>query len=100
MRKWRPCRRLCRVRVVNMEQPVDLYELMVGNGKNARLKAEYERALAAFEAGKFHDTTTLLGALLNAIPEDGPSIRLMARAIDCLLEKPEEFDPVWELPGK
>jgi adenylate cyclase len=94
-------RRLCRVRVVNMAEPVELHELMTGDRELcARLKADYERALAAFEAGRFHEAATGLGSLLGVQPKDGPSIRLMARAVECLLERPEEFDPVWELPGK
>ena len=33
-------------------------------------------------------------------PEDGPALLLLSRAVQCMVEEPDPFDPVWVLPGK
>ena len=40
-----------------------------------------------------------LRKLVTEHVNDGPSLVLMARAVNCLVD-PEEFCPVWELSGK
>lgn len=94
-------RRLCQVRVVNIVEPVELYEL-VGEGAAgwAGLKAGYEEALGHFEQGQFRQAARLLGQLLPEHPHDGPTLVLNSRVADCLLDGAANFDPVWELPGK
>ena len=42
----------------------------------------------------------ILGRLCLEYPHDGPALFLMARAVNCMVEEPVEFDPVWVLPGK
>ncbi len=93
-------RRLGQVRVLNLVQPVALFEL-AGDAAPAwsALKQRYEEALAKFESKDFEQATRLLGQVLADHPQDGPSLMLMARAIH-YLEEPASFDPVWELPGK
>ena len=94
-------RRLCRVRVVNIEQPVNLYELAPqGTPAWVELKTAYEDALTYFEQKRFRDACRRLSAVMTSHPNDGPALILMARAINLLVEEPDEFDPVWELPGK
>lgn len=94
-------RRLCSVRVVNIPEPVALYELATpGPSDWTTLQTSYEAALTQFERGQFRETATLLGRLLGAFPQDGPTLVLLARAAKALVEEPEHFDPVWELPGK
>ena len=94
-------RRLCRVQVVNILEPVDLFELDCGTAPGARERfAQYEDALAAFDAGRFSTTAKILGDLLAAWPGDGPSLVLLARAVDCMINEPKVFSPVWQLPGK
>jgi adenylate cyclase len=94
-------RRLCRARVVNIEQPVDLYELIPGEDLGrAELFADYEKALARLENTSLHAAVRILGNILNEDPDDGPSLVLLSRAVDHLVRGPGEFDPVWELPGK
>lgn len=94
-------RRLCRVRVVNIVEPVDLFELDCGAEPSARERfAHYEEALAAFDAGGFSAATKILGNLLSAWPGDGPSLVLLSRAVDCMIREPKDFSAVWELPGK
>ncbi len=94
-------RRLCTVRVVNIQQPVELFEILIDKSQASfDLKHRYEQALDQFEAGNFRDAASILGTLLVDYPWDGPSLQLMSRVIDALLHVPEAFDPVTELQGK
>jgi adenylate cyclase len=94
-------RRLCKVHVVNIAQPVSLFELSARRTVSfAEIKPVYEAALARFEVGEFRACAQELGNLLSAHPDDGPALVLMGRAINHLVLPPERFDPVWELPGK
>jgi adenylate cyclase len=94
-------RRLCKVRVVNIGQPVDLYEVVPQRPPGwLSTRERYEQALAEFEQGRFRSAALLLGPLLGEQPDDGPALVLLARAVNSLVEGPEDFDPVWELPGK
>ncbi len=94
-------RRLCEVRVVNISQPVPLFELTNGQAINwGPLRENYEAALTAFEQREFRKAAALLGALLERYPDDGPSLVLMSRAVQALLEATDTFDPVWNMPGK
>jgi adenylate cyclase len=93
-------RRLSAARVVNIGEPVMLYELSAGGPDWADRAARYEQALADFEAGHFREAARALGGLLGAHPNDGPAALLLSRAAQCMVEEPEPFDPVWRLPGK
>jgi adenylate cyclase len=94
-------RRLCVVKLVNIAEPVDLYELDC-DGKKGRSEvfARYGEALEAFETGSFTNATRILGELLNDFPGDGPALVLLARAVDAIVKEPSEPPIVWELPGK
>jgi adenylate cyclase len=98
-------RRLAQVRLVNINQPVTLYELAPPRQPAwPELRSGYEEALAAFEARDFRTATRVLGAIV-AQPryrQDGPSLILLQRAVTAMIDEPreEEFTPVWELPSK
>ena len=92
-------RRLCRVRLVNIAEPVDLYEVDCG-GDRQEMFGEYAAALDAFDAGDFSTAAKLLGSLLVTWPGDGPALVLLSRAVDCMIREPVEFSAVWDLPGK
>jgi adenylate cyclase len=96
-----PCRRVCRVRAVNIQEPIDLFEL-VGEATPAwtDLKQRQEEALDAFERRDFHTSTRILGNLAAEYPDDGPTLLLLSRAVAALSQQPSEFDSVWNLPGK
>jgi hypothetical protein len=64
------------------------------------LREGYEAALAAFEANNLESAARMLGGLLDAHRDDGPSLLLLSRAVNALLPGTPAFDPVWELPGK
>jgi adenylate cyclase len=94
-------RRLCQVRVVNVKEPVTLYELIPSDSPDAPdLKARYEQALAEFESGSWRDAARRLGQLLQAYPEDGPALIMCWRALQNEVDHVEDRDTVWELPGK
>jgi adenylate cyclase len=94
-------RRLCKVRVVNIAEPINLYELTSKTQPGwESLKSRYERALADFEDSNFRAAVSILGNLVNDYPEDGPTQVLNYRASLALVEESRGFDPVWELPGK
>jgi adenylate cyclase len=94
-------RRLCQVRVVNIEQPVTLYELLEPGQTNwSDLKTAYEQALDEFTRGEFRQTCRILGSVIRDHPDDGPALILLSRAVNCLVEEPTDFDPVMVLSGK
>lgn len=98
-----PTRRLGKVRTVNINRDVDLYELLDESDADAAgpLRDGYEQALAAFEAGpdRLQDAIARLGTLIPDYPKDGPSLVLLSRAVQMQLGV-VPYDPVWELPGK
>lgn len=103
-------RRLCSVRVVNIQEPVCLYELAEPariRGDWNDLRSRYEQALKEFEDRNFHHAAALLGNILTDYPGDGPdhpgdgpSLVLLKRAVDGLIEKELPGHPVLELGGK
>jgi adenylate cyclase len=94
-------RRLGSARVVNIAEPIELFELCPPNQPDAcAICSSYEEALAAFEGREFRKASRILGRVFNVHPDDGPSIALMARAIGCIVDEPETFDPAFRLPGK
>ncbi len=94
-------RRLCSVRVNNINRPVHLFELSTDSSPELRTRdREYEHALNDFETGQFTAAVMKLGKILTQYPEDGPSLLLMNRLIEAKLFAGSDFDPVWHLPGK
>lgn len=96
-----PSRRLGLVRMVNIGDPVDLFELSTPGSRPAweTLRVGYETALADFEAKQFRQAARILGNLVLDHAEDGPSLVLLSRVVNCLID-PETFDPVYVAPGK
>jgi adenylate cyclase len=94
-------RRLCQVRVVNIAEPVALYELVSSDQAGwLEAKMQYEEALEQFENKNFSRAARILGTLRVQNPSDAPALLLLYRAVQCLVEEPNPFDPVWALPGK
>jgi len=93
-------RRLGKVRVVNIAEPVELYELVPGDHPDwATVRQNYEEALDHFEAARFRPAARLLANIQVNHPNDGPSLILLSRAINALCE-PERFEPVWTIGTK
>ena len=97
-----PTRRLSRVRVQNIQTPMDLHEHEVPGiyGDWDRLSSLYENALSAFEGERFDEARAGLTAFLSEVPADGPARLLLKRLTDAERGSSLPFDPVWSLPGK
>jgi adenylate cyclase len=96
-----PVRRLGKARVVNIADPVELFELWSPDQPGIKeLGPAYDEALVEFEAGEFGAAARILGRLVSEPPPDGPSIALLARAMAYIVEAPENFDPAFRLSGK
>ncbi|MEM9018456.1 MAG: adenylate/guanylate cyclase domain-containing protein, partial [Verrucomicrobiota bacterium] len=95
-------RRLCQVQVLNIESPVQLYELEPPDSKESWVShaARYESALEEFEDRNFRKASSLLSNVLLETPHDGPSLQLMSRIVEAMIHDNGEFSPVWKLPGK
>lgn len=94
-------RRLTKLKVNNIAQPVDVHELSPPDRPGPQtLYPEYEQALALYEAGEFHQAGALLGDILKRHTDDGPTLLLLSRTVNAIVNRGEEHDPVWVLPGK
>jgi adenylate cyclase len=94
-------RRVGKVRVVNIEQPIELYELARADVPGwSTLKARYETALGYFLDRQFAQAAEILGPLAMEYQGDGPTLVLLSRAVNYLVQEPAHFDGVYELPGK
>lgn len=97
-------RRLGKLRVNNIDGPVELYELAEpGQPGWDALRDGYEKALACFESGAWQEASICLTELLREHPGDGPSLILLSRVVAHMLDGSNgksQFDPVWSLPGK
>jgi adenylate cyclase len=93
-------RRLCQARVVNIEEPVELYELAAHRPDWDEIRRGYEAGLGALEQKDFPRAASLAGQLLERWPEDFPSRQLLSRAAQALLRPAAEFDPVVEFTSK
>jgi adenylate cyclase len=96
-----PCRRLGKIRVVNIKEGVSVYELAPPEQSDwSPLQQKYEEALEKFEQGQFHDAAQILGNLTTMYRNDGPSLLLLSRAVKAMVEECDPSQGVWELPGK
>lgn len=99
-------RRLGRVRLSGVQDPVVLLELY---GRNAplqwqALRCAYELALELYERGEWAKACQSLLPLLQLFEQedyqDGPTLKLMRRASECLEARPNPFDPILEVSAK
>jgi adenylate cyclase len=94
-------RRLARVQVVNIAEPVDLFELAPQDRPHwAEARTEYARALGLFEARQFDPAAATLTDWYGRRPEDGPALVLLHRAVRCLVDGAPATHPVWVLKDK
>lgn len=90
-------RRLCQVEVVNIPDPVELYEMAVNPPDEwLEMAVNYETALTRFEQRDFTSAVELLGKY----PGDGPSLVLLSRVIHAMNSGADACHPVWRLSSK
>lgn len=93
-------RRLAKVRVVNIAEPVELYELaQPGEPDWEDRKTLYEEGLRLFEKGELERAALVAGRLIQQTGIKGPNLSLMSRTMACLVD-PSRWNAVWDLPGK
>lgn len=93
-------RRIGAVSMVNIPHPVDLYQLFrEGNKEIEKFCADYETALLHYENQEFRESARLAGEILADHRDDRPTIILLQRAIDCLVD-PDNFSKAVVLKGK
>jgi adenylate cyclase len=94
-------RRVCRVRLVNIAEAVDLYEVDAASRGLGPFFRASETALDALEAGNFAGAARQAGELLATNDRrDGPLLLVLSRAATQLMAGGDEFDPVWGPPDK
>ncbi|MFM7056125.1 MAG: adenylate/guanylate cyclase domain-containing protein [Planctomycetota bacterium] len=93
-------RKVCDARVVNIREPVSLHELCDLNAGAGELNAGYQQALKQFEASDFAAAARSLTELLVRFPKDGPTLVLLSRVVNALVDGRPEEHPVWNLTRK
>ena len=93
-------RRLCRVRVVNIAAPVDIFEVQPFDAAHAELFLRSTKALDALEANDFAASAALAGELLKEHKSDRPLRLTLSRTAAALTGGQSSISPVWEPPGK
>lgn len=96
-----PVRRVAKVCVHNIADPVSLYELQADPPENwHELKEQFELALDHFEKNELRIAARILGKLMTDNGDDGPTIQLLSRVMDQIVNESAGFNPIWNLPGK
>jgi adenylate cyclase len=94
-------RRVVKTRVVNIEKPVDLFEVEIASSQDRNLFFEKtEEALGALEGGDYTLAARIAGEVLQKYRRDGPLLLILSRASAALVNDGLDFDPVWAPPGK
>jgi adenylate cyclase len=93
-----PSRRLGKVNLAGMVNPVEVHELSQATDSAGwpAYRDVYERALGMYEAGQLHDAHQTLMSLLatwQTDDSDTPLKLLTERVRDCLKNPPARFDP-------
>ena len=88
-------RRVRKVSVVNIEEPVDVYDLLLAKDSKD-LKTGYEAALANYEGRQFATAVQELATLRAKYPQDTPTKLLLLNATRADVD-PQTGDPVDEI---
>jgi adenylate cyclase len=94
-------RRLARVRAVNIEQAIDLYQIVAVAPPDWEVRCRrYGEALHALEREDLETALHLAQRLAADFPHDPAAIALAQRAADAGRDDSAGDTSVWELPGK
>jgi adenylate cyclase len=98
-------REIDRVVVVGQSQPQTVYDVM--GRKNALtpqqtlVRERYAAGLAAYRARRWNEARAAFAAAVEAAPDDGPSMALLARVADFGGDPPpENWDGSWRMESK
>ncbi len=98
-------REIDRLVVVGQTQPQTVFEIMGAKGaltpQQASLREKYAEGLAAYRAQRWDDARKSFDAALEAVPNDGPSLALLAR-IEGFAQNPPApgWNGAWQLEHK
>ena len=97
-------RELDRIKVLNRNQPLAIYQLMdflKEYDRYAELLARWEKALAAYKAQEWGKAADQFEAILAAYPGDGPSETLLERSKKFMIHPPApDWDGVYVMETK
>lgn len=99
------CRTLDRVRVVGINQPIRLFELLAmrdqAEASQFELVERFHQGLEIFESRRYADGIEFFEDLLKQWPEDGPSQTFLKRCREYIQKPPPaDWDGVWNLMSK
>jgi class 3 adenylate cyclase len=98
-------REIDRVVVTGLSQPQTIYQIMgrkdALSPQQRQLCAHYAAGLAAYRARRWDEARAAFSAALKAMPEDGPSIALLARVENLSGNPPPvDWDGSWHMESK
>ena len=94
-------RRLGRVNVVNIQEPIDLYQLVSHPPENWDERCQrYEQALAALEEENIDEAMALVNVLALDYPDDRAVASLARRVGEAARPGQQGNTSIWTLPGK
>ena len=98
-------RELDRVVVTGQSHPQIIYDVMGRKGaltpQQALVRTRYAEGLAAYRARRWEEAEAALSEAIEAMPEDGPAIALLARVADLKQNPPpENWDGSWRMEYK
>jgi adenylate cyclase len=96
-----PSRRLARVRVINIEQPLEVHELVANPPADwASHCARYQEILDAMEAKNLNLAGDLVLRMCEDYPKDAAVMALSQRIAEARVAQPTADSAIWHLPGK
>jgi len=94
-------RRIATVGVVGINEPITLFQLAYEEAPTWRtMRDKYESSLALFESGDFSGAARQLATLVHEFPDDQPSLILLGRVVEVLIDKSKPVDSIWRLRSK
>jgi class 3 adenylate cyclase len=98
-------REIDRVVVTGQSHPQTVYEVLGGkdapSSRQTLACARYAEGLAAYRARRWDEACAAFAAALEAVPDDGPSMALLARVADLKLNPPpDNWDGSWRMEYK
>ena len=94
-------RRISKVGVVGIKEPISLHQLAHEEPASWRLmRDKYETALSLFENQDHGGAARQLATLVHEFPDDKPSLLLLGRVVEALTDKTKPADPIWQLRSK
>jgi adenylate cyclase len=94
-------RRLARVRVVNIDRPIELYELNANPTNDWKQRCQrYEQTLTALEEEKLTAAREQVADLRTCYPDDGAVVALEKRIDEAFQQGDTRTTAIWHLPGK